>query len=344
MWNDGRQLELHDRVPELVVHRIVPVGDAREAGEHHAAQAARLDPLEIRDPVLGRAHRGLAESDQPLGRERAELGDPLVVRAEAGGLVVAVGVVAEDHPDRRVHHLCAHAVDVLVREARFGIPTAAVQLVEGVAAVEPDLLGRSTGRGDEPHRHERLAVVHEHDVAERLVVLEARRAVAVRGIDAVDVRARRLGDVRVGRDADAGCGRGGHASLPSSCGHRVHVEVVAPERDLAVAHLEDSGDGEVGRHVTLDEPVRALVEHEVSRGHLLVHDPFDAGELARHRTEDALDPVGAEHLAHRHVVVLDVVGHELARGVEIEAHDARDEFVDDCFGGHLRCAPTARGR
>ena len=199
----GRQLELHDRVPELVVHRVVPVGDPREAGEHHPAQTARLDPLEIRDAVLGGAHRGLPESDQPIGRERAELGDPLVVRTEARGLVVAVGVVAQDHPDRRVHHFRAHTVDVLVREARFGVPAAAVQLVERVPAVEPDLLGRSTGRGDEPHRHERLTVVHEHDVAERLVMLEARRAVAVRGVDAIDVGAGRLGDVRVGRDADA---------------------------------------------------------------------------------------------------------------------------------------------
>ena len=54
----------------------------------------------------------------------------------------------------------------------------------------------------------RLPVVDEHDVAEDVVVLEPRRAVAVRRVDVVQVGRRRLGDVRVGRDAGPGRGRG----------------------------------------------------------------------------------------------------------------------------------------
>src|SRR2546425_4953325 len=45
-------------------------------------------------------------------------------------LVVQVRVATEHEPDRRVEHLGAHAVAVLVREARLGIPAAPVPLLE----------------------------------------------------------------------------------------------------------------------------------------------------------------------------------------------------------------------
>ena len=86
------------------------------------------------------------------GAVRAELGDPLVVRVEARVLVVAVGVVAEDHADRRVDDLGDHAVGVLVVQAGLGIPAAAVQVLEPLVDVEADLLGRPTRGGDEPER------------------------------------------------------------------------------------------------------------------------------------------------------------------------------------------------
>ena len=143
-------------------------------------------------PSSGVHERGLPETDEPLGRGRAELRDPEVVRVEARALVLGLGVVAEQHPDRRVDHLRDHAVGVLVRETRDGIPAAAPQLLESLAAVEPHLFGRTARRGDEPERHQALAVVDEHDVAEYVVVVQARRAVAERGIDAVEVGARRL--------------------------------------------------------------------------------------------------------------------------------------------------------
>ena len=70
---------------------------------------------------------------------------------------------------------------------RLGIPAAAVQVLEPLVDVEADLLGGPARRGDEPERHERLPVVDEHHVAEHVVVLEARRAVAVRRVDVVEV-------------------------------------------------------------------------------------------------------------------------------------------------------------
>ena len=205
-----REAELDDRVPELVVHRVVVVGDAGIAGQHHAAHPLRLDRLEVGDGVVGGAHRGLPEANEPVGCVRAELGDPLVVRVEARLLVVPVRVVAQDHADRRVDDLGGHAVAVLVVEPRLGIPAAAVQVLEPFVDVEADLLGRPPGCRDEPERHERVPVVDEHHVAQDVVMLEARRAVAVRGIDVVEVARRRLGDVRVGRDARSGRGRSGH--------------------------------------------------------------------------------------------------------------------------------------
>ena len=64
MWNDERQAELDGRLPELVVDRRVVVLDRRLARHHHAAQAERLDLLDVGDALLGRAHRRLADAEQ----------------------------------------------------------------------------------------------------------------------------------------------------------------------------------------------------------------------------------------------------------------------------------------
>ncbi len=79
-------------------------------------------------------------ADEPVGRHALELGEPQVVRVEAGLLVVGVGVVAEQHPDRRVQHLDRDAVAILLDEARLRVPTARVQLVPADVQVRADLL------------------------------------------------------------------------------------------------------------------------------------------------------------------------------------------------------------
>ena len=119
-----RQPELDDRVPELVVHRVVVVGVCGGMpGSITPRRPEALIASRSRDPVLGRAQRGLAHADEPVRRGRAELGDPLVVRVEARVLVVDVGVVAQHHADRRVDDLGGDAVGVLVGEARDRDPS-----------------------------------------------------------------------------------------------------------------------------------------------------------------------------------------------------------------------------
>jgi hypothetical protein len=61
-----REPEVYDRVPELVVHRVVVIGGGRQTGQHDAAQAERLDRFEVGDALGGRAQRGLTHADQPL--------------------------------------------------------------------------------------------------------------------------------------------------------------------------------------------------------------------------------------------------------------------------------------
>src|SRR4051794_22035045 len=115
---------------------------------------------------------------------------------------------------------------------------------------------------------------------------------------------------------------------------RVHVEVVAPERDAAVVDLEDAGDGQVHPLAVLAEAVGALVHHDRAGRALAVDDPVDLVDRTDHPAEDALDAVGSGDLSDRHVVVLDVVAHELARGIEVQAQDPRDELVDGLLGTH----------
>ena len=128
------------------------------------------------------------------------LGDPAVVGLEARVLVVEVGVVAEQHADRRVDHLGAHAVAVLVGRgaprdptrrgaapsnrapnivsSSAGLPAAATRPI-GIGLSMPSMTNRSPRFGSWTMRGAR-----------------SRK----RAVDAVDVGAGRLGDVRVGGD------------------------------------------------------------------------------------------------------------------------------------------------
>src|SRR6185295_16901684 len=72
---------------------------ARGIARHtHAAEPERLYLAQIHDAPVHRPHRGLADADQPIRVRRAVLGDPAVVRAEAGLPMVEVRVVAQHHP------------------------------------------------------------------------------------------------------------------------------------------------------------------------------------------------------------------------------------------------------
>ena len=58
-----------------------------------------------------------------LGVVRAVLGDPAVVRLEAGVFVIDVAVVAQHHADRRVDHFGGNTVAVLIAEASSRDPS-----------------------------------------------------------------------------------------------------------------------------------------------------------------------------------------------------------------------------
>jgi hypothetical protein len=134
----------------------------------------------------------------PIGVRGAVLPHPLVEGVHAGALVVEVGVVAEDHADRRVEDLAGDPVAVLVGEPRVRIEPAGVPVVE--AAAEPDVLRLLAGRGDEADREERVLHPRDHvSVADSVLVDDVRGAVAVRRVDVARVGLGVLGDVRVGR-------------------------------------------------------------------------------------------------------------------------------------------------
>jgi hypothetical protein len=154
--------------------------------------------LEVGDALVGSAHRGLAGPEQAIRMRGAILRDPQVVGVHAGVLVVEVLVIAEDHSDRRVDDLTAHAVAILVGDARVRVPTAAVEFLE-LHAEDRDLLGLLAGGGNEAERHRRLHARDHEEIAALVVGGEIRRSVAVLGVDPVDIGVGGLGDVRVGR-------------------------------------------------------------------------------------------------------------------------------------------------
>src|SRR5262249_52806947 len=60
-----RHLQLDRCFPELVVDRAIVVLYYGKTGHHHAPQTHGLDPLEILDAFVGRAHRGLPQPQKP---------------------------------------------------------------------------------------------------------------------------------------------------------------------------------------------------------------------------------------------------------------------------------------
>jgi hypothetical protein len=129
----------------------------------------------------------------------AVLGEPTVVSVHARLLVVQVRMAAEHEADRRVEHLGADAVAILVRETCLGIPAAAVPLLE--VARHSDVLGALARGRDEAHGERALRQVRDHvHVAARLVADEMWRPVPERWVDMLPVRVGVLGDVGVGRD------------------------------------------------------------------------------------------------------------------------------------------------
>src|SRR4030095_10502228 len=101
-------------------------------------------------------------AEEPIGRRRAELEQPLVVGAHARELERAV--VAEHARallrDARIEELRMNAVGIHVGEARRGLPvTLADRLVREAARAKAEVA--RAGGGHEPDRPDPRAVVEE---------------------------------------------------------------------------------------------------------------------------------------------------------------------------------------
>ena len=141
---------------------------------------------------------------QPSSRSgwaRAVLGDPAVVRLEAGLLVVEVVVVAEHHADGRVDDLGGDAVAVLVGHAAPRDPSrrGAARRTSRRARGSPRPACRPRRRGPSAPGVFMPSMTNTSPTPSppsTICGALSRHA----GVDVVDVGVRRLGDVRVGRD------------------------------------------------------------------------------------------------------------------------------------------------
>src|SRR5438552_29579 len=148
--DDAAVLEgLPEGLPGRVVELGIDVGD-HEVYLAHAALGPH--PLELGERTLGRfgQHR---QADEPVGRGLAEVEQPVVVDAIAGG--AEHGIVGRDLEDRPEHHLRGDAVAVHVGQAQLGDGRAARARVVDAGAVEGVVERLDWPRGA---RRRRLAV------------------------------------------------------------------------------------------------------------------------------------------------------------------------------------------
>ena len=128
---------------------------------------AELDrAVQLGDRVVDPGGGDDADAEQPIRRGRAELGEPLVVRANARDLqlaVVGVGLGAGEG-DAREEHDRMDAVDVHVVEPRLRVEAAGADVVvaDTLRLVRQVTVAR---RSSQPERPRALAVVERPDVA-----------------------------------------------------------------------------------------------------------------------------------------------------------------------------------
>ena len=178
MWNDTGQSGIGERGPHRVEAGLGVVALGRNAGNHRAAQPCGGRPLDLVDRGVGIDGRDHRQTDEPALARGAEVDEPVVVRADARDLVVAVLRLRERHPDRGIQHLGGDAVGVHVLEPHLRVPTAGSQRLGGVAA-RPQVVRRLARRAGEPDR-ERLQSVDDEQVAVGVVLDHVRRPIGER--------------------------------------------------------------------------------------------------------------------------------------------------------------------
>ena len=169
----------------------------RERGDHHAAVAEVQAALHLGDGVVDAGGGQDALADEATVGAVAELGEPVVVGADARHLQLGLGAVdlGAEQGHARVEHLQVHPVDVHVGEARLGVEASRPHRLVAHAD-RREVEERQARGGGEAHRADALTVV-ERPVVALVAVDHLRRAVLVLRGHASHPGVGRLVDVRV---------------------------------------------------------------------------------------------------------------------------------------------------
>src|SRR6266545_2683343 len=194
----------------LVLGLVVASVLEGKLADHRAGEAQARGPLQLRDAVTDVVEIDHRDALEPGGIRAAELGEPVVVRAEDRGHQPGILHPEIEQALRRVQHLARHPVEPHVREVLIGVVPSPMHVLEASAA--GDGLRRLEPRArvrDEPDAGEDLIRLDD-DLVGAVDPLDPGRTVAKRRVDSGRPQIGRLEDMRVGRQD-----RGGHHYVTS---------------------------------------------------------------------------------------------------------------------------------
>src|SRR5713226_6608611 len=147
-----REVMIGGGLPERIVDAVaVWLVLRRRAPDHRAAQTLLRATLQLLNPRWNIFERNQRRADQALGIVRAELREPVVVRAETCALQVGVAQVEERHAEGSVEHLGLDAIDILILDALGRVPSARTRCL--VASFHVLLQFFAAAAGTEAARH-----------------------------------------------------------------------------------------------------------------------------------------------------------------------------------------------
>ncbi len=166
---------LENGLPARIADRRVGDGDL-QIGLFEAAHGR--DPVQFLQGRLG-MRRQHGHAQQPIRRNAAEVGEPLVVGGVAG--VAQLLVFELDRGHRTEDHMGVDAIAIHVGEAKLADARPALGLIDHAAAIQrrEDGLGSRRGRRLARPTAPDLALAHPHGAP--VPFLDVRRAIAQRG-------------------------------------------------------------------------------------------------------------------------------------------------------------------
>ena len=188
----------------LVLGLVVAAVLERVLGDHRPGKAQAGGALELPDAVLDVVHVDHRDALEPGPIGAAELGEPVVVRAEDRRHQRRVRHPEVEQALRGVQHLAGHAVEPHVGEVLLGVVASAMHVLE--AGATGDRLGSLEARAgvrDEPDAGQDLVGLDD-DLVGAVDPLHPRAPRAERRVDAGGPQVRRLEHVRVGREDQRG--------------------------------------------------------------------------------------------------------------------------------------------